>query len=123
MSQEITAKMAEVSVDGKVDKEGIFKSRLAERMPYYQKRVELFEGYLEREMAKVEAAKAAAEPIKIIMPDGAERSGVKMVTTPFDVAKEISSGLAKKCVVAKVRQPLICPPGLSPLTRRIPDSL
>mmetsp|Transcript_9084 Transcript_9084/g.26054 ORF Transcript_9084/g.26054 Transcript_9084/m.26054 type:complete len:718 (+) Transcript_9084:353-2506(+) len=103
MSEEITAKMADVSVEAKAaNKEAIFQSRLSDRLPYYQKRVELFESYLERESSKLEAAKAAAEPIKIIMPDGAERAGIKLVTTPFDVAKEISSGLAKKCVVAKV---------------------
>lgn len=98
--------MADMAVaDKSTDKENIFKARLNERLPYYHKRVELFEGYWQREQEKLEAAKAAAEPIKISMPDGAERAGVKGVTTPFDVAKEISSSLAKKCVVAKVRVP------------------
>ena len=105
MSVEVVdAKMADVSLaeKGQMDKEAIFKARLEVRMPYYKKRVDLFEGYLEREKQKLEAAKGAAEPIKIIMPDGAERAGVKGVTTPFDVALEISKNLAKKCVVAKV---------------------
>lgn len=33
----------------------------------------------------------------------AERAGVKGVTTPLDIANQISKGLAKKTVVAKVR--------------------
>eukprot|EP00951_Prasinocladus_malaysianus_P007545 scaffold54252_cov35-Prasinocladus_malaysianus.AAC.2 len=111
MAAEVAAKMADVDISGdKADKESIFKSRLAERLPYYQKRVELFETYLAREKAKVEAATSAAEPIKVIMPDGAERSGIKGVTSPFDVAKEISSSLAKKCVVAKVKFGPLRPP-------------
>ena len=75
---------------------------VAEKKPYYEKRIRLFEGYRARELEKIETARAAAEPIKIILPDGAERKGLKGVTTPFDVANEISKSLAKKVVVAKV---------------------
>lgn len=48
------------------------------------------------------AARDKAEPIAITMPDGAERKGVRGVTTPLDVANEISKSLAKNSVVAKV---------------------
>jgi len=102
---DVTAKMAEVSVgekDKAAEKEAIFQSRLSERLPYYAKRVELFEGYYTRELAKREAAQAANEAIKVIMPDGAERPAVKGFTTPYDIAAQISNNLAKKCVVAKV---------------------
>lgn len=75
---------------------------VAEKKPYYEKRIVLFEQYHARELAKIEAAKAAAEAIKIVLPDGKEIPGVRMVTTPMDVAKGISNSLAKKCLVAKV---------------------
>eukprot|EP00198_Chlamydomonas_reinhardtii_P006862 XP_001696198.1 threonine-tRNA ligase [Chlamydomonas reinhardtii] len=77
-------------------------SPVEERMPYYKKRVEVFEKFLEREQAKLEAAKAANVAIKVIMPDGKERAAVQGVTTPMDIAKEISASLAKKVVVADV---------------------
>ncbi|KAL4423853.1 hypothetical protein ABPG75_001154 [Micractinium tetrahymenae] len=72
------------------------------RQEYYKRRVELFSQYKAR--ADEAKAQAAAEnvPIKIILPDGAEKPGVKGVTTPMDIASAISKGLAKKVVVAKV---------------------
>jgi hypothetical protein len=75
---------------------------LAERQPFYAKRIEMFEKYLEREHAKVEAAKEAREAIKVVLPDGNTKEAVKGVTTPMDIARGISAGLAKKVVVAKV---------------------
>lgn len=72
------------------------------KMPYYSKRIGLFEIYAQREKDKVEAAKIAAVSIKVILPDGKEKAAIKGVTTPFDIANEISKSLAKKCVVAKV---------------------
>ncbi|KAK3097471.1 hypothetical protein FSP39_009935 [Pinctada imbricata] len=41
-------------------------------------------------------------PIKITLPDGKEVDGEAWRTTPYDVAKGISQGLADNCVVAKV---------------------
>eukprot|EP00697_Spironema_sp_BW2_P007996 gnl/Spiro4/22461_TR11078_c0_g1_i1.p1 gnl/Spiro4/22461_TR11078_c0_g1~~gnl/Spiro4/22461_TR11078_c0_g1_i1.p1 ORF type:complete len:730 (+),score=258.26 gnl/Spiro4/22461_TR11078_c0_g1_i1:207-2192(+) len=41
-------------------------------------------------------------PIVITLPDGATREGVANQTTPLDVAKQISAGLAKVVVTAKV---------------------
>ena len=75
---------------------------VAEKRPYSQKRITLFEGYRVRELQKIEDARSANVPIQIVLPDGGERKGIKCVTTPFDVANEISKSLAKKCVVAKV---------------------
>lgn len=75
---------------------------VAEKAPFYEKRVQLFERYKARELERVEAAKAANEPITIILPDGSQRPGVRGVTTPMDIASDISKGLAKKAVVAKV---------------------
>ena len=48
-----------------------------EKAPYYGKRIELFEKYFEREGAKVEEAKSKNEPIKVVMPDGAIKEGIK----------------------------------------------
>jgi hypothetical protein len=75
---------------------------VAEKKQYYQQRIDLFTQYKERHVAAIDAAKAANVPIKIILPDGSEKAGVKGVTTPMDVANQISKSLAKKTVVAKV---------------------
>ncbi|KAL6782374.1 TST1 [Auxenochlorella protothecoides x Auxenochlorella symbiontica] len=73
-----------------------------EKAVYFNKRVELFEKYREREVAAVEAARAAAVPVQITLPDGHVRDGVKDVTTPLDIAAALSKSLAKKAVVAEV---------------------
>lgn len=98
---EIEHKMETLQVaDAAKDKP--FSEIVAGKKPYYHKRIELFEKFVEREKAKVEAAKQAKVPIKIVLPDGAEKQGVKDATTPLDVANEISKSLGKKVVVAKV---------------------
>ena len=53
--------------------------------------------YLQLEQAKQEQV-----PLKVTLPDGTERDGVKLVTTPMDIAKSISKSLANNAVVAKV---------------------
>ena len=75
---------------------------VAEKQPYYERRVELFSQIKSRHDAALEAAKAAAVPIAVVLPDGSQKPAIKGVTTPLDVAKSISSSLAKKTVVAKV---------------------
>ena len=92
--------MSELTVGPTKDKP--WEEIVAEKKPYYEKRITLFEGYRLRELKKIEDARTANVPIKIVLPDGGERKGVQNVTTPFDVANEISKSLAKKCVVAKV---------------------
>lgn len=54
--------------------------------------------------AKREAEKKdqPQKPIKITLPDGKEVDGVAGQTTPLDIAKKISKGLAEAVVVAKV---------------------
>jgi hypothetical protein len=79
-----------------------FQEIVNAKKPYYSKRVELFEQYRARDVAAVEAAKAANVPITVVLPDGAKKSGIKGETTPLDVANDISKSLAKKVVVAKV---------------------
>ena len=75
---------------------------VAEKLPYYKRRVELFEQYKARHVREVEAAKEAGVAIRVILPDGTEKAGVKGATTPFDVANMLSKSLAKKAIVAKV---------------------
>jgi threonyl-tRNA synthetase len=72
------------------------------RNTFYAKRVELFEKYQEREQQRIEQARQAAVPIKVVLPDGAVKPAIKNVTTPLDIAAEISKSLAKKVLVAKV---------------------
>lgn len=78
------------------------KAAAAAHAPFYARRIELFEKFHARQQAGVEAARAAAVPIKIVLPDGSVKEGIKGVTTPLDVAAGISKSLAKKVVVAKV---------------------
>lgn len=51
---------------------------------------------------QVEKAKAENVPIRVRLPDGTEREGVRGVTTPLDIVGTLSRSLAKKAVVAKV---------------------
>jgi threonyl-tRNA synthetase len=51
---------------------------------------------------QVEKAKEESVPIKVILPDGSEKPGIKLVTTPMDIIKGISKSLANNAVVAKV---------------------
>ena len=53
-------------------------------------------------LLQVERAKASQQPIKVVMPDGVEKEGVRGVTTPMDVIKGISKSLANAALVAKV---------------------
>lgn len=79
-----------------------FQQLVEEKTPYYQQRIRRFEEFKVRENEQIAAAKVAAVPISIVLPDGAIKTGIKNVTTPLDVANEISKSLAKKCVVATV---------------------
>ena len=42
------------------------------------------------------------EEIEITLPDGSKRKGTSWETTPLDIAKEISKGLADRIVISKV---------------------
>ncbi|KAI3432854.1 hypothetical protein D9Q98_010437 [Chlorella vulgaris] len=79
-----------------------FEGRVQEHAQFFKRRVELFDKYQQRAVADLEAAKAANVAISILLPDGTAKPGVKGVTTPMEIANQISKGLAKKCVVAKV---------------------
>ena len=72
------------------------------KQPYYDRRIELFEGYKARTEAQAAEHAARNEPIAVSLPDGSSKPGVRFVTTPLDVAAGISKSLAKKCLVALV---------------------
>lgn len=42
------------------------------------------------------------QTIALTLPDGATKEGISYQTTPLDIAKSISKGLAEQCIVAKV---------------------
>jgi threonyl-tRNA synthetase len=73
-----------------------------QKKPYYEKRVNMFAAIKAKHEAELEAAKAANIPIKVTLPDGSEKPGIKNVTNPMDIANSISKSLAKKTIVAKV---------------------
>ncbi|CAG9833707.1 unnamed protein product [Diabrotica balteata] len=55
---------------------------------------------------EAELAKKTEEPIKVTLPDGKIIEGVSWKTTPYDIAKGISQGLADNTVIAKVNDVL-----------------
>ncbi|XP_062195463.1 threonine--tRNA ligase, mitochondrial 1-like [Phragmites australis] len=65
-----------------------------------QKRIRLFEEIQARQA--LERLNIGGEAIKVTLPDGAVKEGKKWITTPMDIAKEISSGLAGSCLIAQV---------------------
>ena len=48
----------------------------------------------------------ATMSFRVTLPDGAIKEGKKWITTPMDIAKEISSGLAASCLIAQVDETL-----------------
>lgn len=102
VESEVQQKVARMAVSDDGNQTKGFADIVAEKKHYYEKRVQLFEQYIARDKAAIEAAKQASVPIKVVLPDGATKAGVRGVTTPLDIASDISKSLAKKVVVAKV---------------------
>ncbi|GBG71621.1 hypothetical protein CBR_g9037 [Chara braunii] len=67
---------------------------------YYQHRIVMFER-IQREQAE-KRQKEGGQPIKVTMPDGAVKEAQKYLTTPMDIARAISKGLADNALIAKV---------------------
>uniref|UniRef100_A0A0E0EK09 threonine--tRNA ligase n=1 Tax=Oryza meridionalis TaxID=40149 RepID=A0A0E0EK09_9ORYZ len=65
-----------------------------------QKRIRQFEEIQAKQA--LERLNIGGEPIRITLPDGAVKNGKKWISTPMDIAKEISSGLANSCLIAQV---------------------
>ena len=53
-------------------------------------------------MLQLQKAKEEQAPIKVTLPDGSVKEGVRLVTTPMDIAKGLSKSLASAAVVATV---------------------
>ncbi|XAR64566.1 Threonine--tRNA ligase [Bertholletia excelsa] len=64
------------------------------------KRIALFESIKAEQLASRQSI--SGDPIKITLPDGSVKEGKKWATTPFDIAKEISKGLASNALISKV---------------------
>ncbi|XP_072969400.1 threonine--tRNA ligase, mitochondrial 1 [Typha angustifolia] len=65
-----------------------------------QKRIRLFEAIQAKQQAERESI--GGEPIKITLPDGTIKEGKKWISSPMDIAKGISSGLAASSLIAQV---------------------
>ena len=63
-------------------------------------RIEVFERYLSQYNADL--AKKPDQVIKVSLPDGSVREGIDFKTSPYDIAKGISQGLADSVIVARV---------------------
>ncbi|KAM1859430.1 hypothetical protein ACFX13_011738 [Malus domestica] len=64
------------------------------------KRIKLFEAIQAQQLAHRQSL--PSDPIKITLPGGQEKEGKRWVTSPFDIAKDISKSLASSAVIAKV---------------------
>ncbi|CBI39735.3 hypothetical protein VitviT2T_030000 [Vitis vinifera] len=64
------------------------------------KRIALFESIKSQQISHRRSI--SGDPIKITLPDGTVKEGKKWETTPFDIAKEISKGLASNALISQV---------------------
>ncbi|KAA8527336.1 hypothetical protein F0562_034949 [Nyssa sinensis] len=64
------------------------------------KRAVLFESIKAKQLAHRQTI--AGDPIKITLPDGTVKEGKKWMSTPLDIAKEISKSLAVNALISKV---------------------
>ncbi|XP_054824468.1 threonine--tRNA ligase, mitochondrial 1-like [Prosopis cineraria] len=64
------------------------------------KRIQLFETIIAQQL--VQRQSLPADPIKITLPDKNVKEGKKWVTSPLDIAREISKNLAANALIAKV---------------------
>ncbi|ONH98681.1 hypothetical protein PRUPE_7G261600 [Prunus persica] len=62
------------------------------------KGIQLFESI----EAQQHAARLPSDPIKITLPDGKVEEGKKWITSPFDIASEISKSLASNALISEV---------------------
>ncbi|XP_063238554.1 threonine--tRNA ligase 1, cytoplasmic isoform X2 [Bacillus rossius redtenbacheri] len=87
----------------KKNKAGDGKTGASELNPwpsYIQERLALWDRLKARHEAALQAR--TPEPIRVTLPDGKQVEGQSWRTTPYDVAKGISQGLADNAVIAKV---------------------
>uniref|UniRef100_T1I358 threonine--tRNA ligase n=1 Tax=Rhodnius prolixus TaxID=13249 RepID=T1I358_RHOPR len=68
--------------------------------PFIEERLDLWDKLMAKYVAEIESKEH--NPISITLPDGAVKEGLSWKTTPYDIAAEISQGLADNTVIAKV---------------------
>jgi threonyl-tRNA synthetase len=73
---------------------------MSQQPEYWEHRIKVWEEVKQRR--DYELAQQPEVPIKITLPDGSQKDGIKGKTTPMDIALSISKGLAKQVIVAKV---------------------
>ncbi|GFZ21267.1 Threonyl-tRNA synthetase [Actinidia rufa] len=64
------------------------------------KRIALFESIKSKQLAQLQPL--SGDLIKITLPDGTVKEGKKWISTPLDIAKEISKSLAANALISKV---------------------
>jgi threonyl-tRNA synthetase len=78
-------------------------SKQAKDEAYLDKRIKLFESKKAREVAHLHSLSGRSDPIKITLPEyGTVKEGKKWVTSPLDVAREISKSLAANALISEV---------------------
>ncbi|VVC36880.1 TGS,Threonyl/alanyl tRNA synthetase, SAD,Beta-grasp domain,Threonine-tRNA ligase catalytic core [Cinara cedri] len=85
------------------EKEGKPQSSVSELKPwpsYIEDRLKLWNKLKEQQQA--ELANKVLEPITVTFPDGKTADAIAWKSTPYDVAKSISQGLADNSIIAKV---------------------
>lgn len=65
-----------------------------------QKRINMFTQIQTQQAQRFQ--QIGGDPLQITLPDGKLKEGKKWITTPMDIAKEISSGLASSSLIAQV---------------------
>ncbi|CAB4289846.1 unnamed protein product [Prunus armeniaca] len=65
------------------------------------KRIELFES-IQAEQRAARQSLPSSDPIRITLPDGKVKEGKKWITSPFEIASEISKSLASNALISEV---------------------
>ena len=106
--------------------------RVLERKPYFERRVELFNQYKQRQQEAIEAAKVANVPINVVLPDGAGGNSRRapeccLQTCPRLLAVSTDGRAAStyQCAATKPTGPLLPdasppPPQCAPASRASP---
>ncbi|XP_047322474.1 threonine--tRNA ligase, mitochondrial 1-like [Impatiens glandulifera] len=68
------------------------------------KRITFFDSIKAQQLAHLQSI--SGDPIKITLPNGTVKEGKKWLTTPLDIAKEISKSLASNALISKVNEVL-----------------
>ena len=84
----------------KQNKKEVFNYNALPVPDYVQHRIKIWDEV--KKMNEEERSKNKGKAIKIKLPDGRVVDGESFITTPLDVAKSISQGLANVVVVSKV---------------------